>query len=93
MFRDMIFIDDLVKKIISILKINETGIYNICSGKAMYLEDLAYLALKDFCREMNFETNKFKLNFSYQSKPDGEIIESILEPTTCELYPQDSYCN
>lgn len=93
MVRDMIFIDDAIYQIVSILQNRESGIYNISSGKPLYLEDLAYLALKDFCQEHKLETNMFKLNFVYKEKPEGEIIQSVLEPIPYELSLQDSYCN
>ncbi len=93
MVRDMIFIDDAIQQIVSVLKNKESGIYNISSGKPIYLEDLAYLALKEFCQEHKIETSMFKLNFLYREKPEGEIIQSVLEPIPYELSLQDSYCN
>jgi len=93
MSRDMIFIDNAIQQIISVLKSKKQGIYNISSGQAIYLEDLAYIALKDFCQDQNLESSKFKLNFMYREKPEGEIIKSILEPIPYELFLQDSYCS
>jgi nucleoside-diphosphate-sugar epimerase len=93
MFRDMIFIDDAIKQIVSILQNKESGIYNISSGKPLYLEQIAYLALNDFCQERYLKTSKFKLNFVYRDKPEGEIIQSVLEPIPYELYLPSSYYN
>jgi len=93
MIRDMIKIEDAIKQIITVIKSQQNGLFNISSGQARYLEDIAYLALKDFCQEENLDTSKFKLNFVYREKPAGEIIQSVLEPIPYELFLQDSYCN
>jgi len=78
MMRDMIYIDKAIEQIISVYNSTQSGIYNIASGQGMFLEDLAYLALKDICIENNLDTSKFKLNFTYREKPDGEIVRSVL---------------
>ncbi len=93
MQRDMIYIDEAIKQILSIYQCPISGIYNIASGQGIFLEDLAYIALKDFCKENNLETRKFKLNFTYRKKPDGEIVQSVLETIPYELFLQDSYYN
>jgi nucleoside-diphosphate-sugar epimerase len=82
MSRDMVFIEDAIKQILLIYNLEKTGIFNISSGEGRFLEDLAYLALKDYCLENNLETSKFRLNFTYRKQPEGEIIQSILEPYT-----------
>ncbi len=93
MTRDMIYIDEAIKQILDILKIYDSGVFNISSGRGICLEDFAYVVLQDFCKEFNFDQKLFRLNFTYQEKPNSEIIRSILEPRPCEPFLQDSYCN
>ncbi len=69
--RDMIFIDDLLEKIIKILELKKTGLFNISSGKAQFLED--------FVEQINSKNKK--LEFKYSGFKNTEIRKSVLQPS------------
>ena len=70
--RDFIHIDDLCKQITSLITNDQTGTFNISSGKGRTLEDL----IQELCADLKINFQSIELNYTGY-KPD-EIKISVL---------------